>query len=376
MAAPFWVRHSILCRSTPEEPSTSAAGDGRGAAKAAAPSPAKADPNSEPEPQTPETAAPATITVDAEVVPSAPAKEAPDSAKASASATEAPDATAAASAPASGPSTPDVGAPSTSTTADAAAAAAAAEKAAVSTSDAAPSTSTTNTSSTNEPGSSSSIAGSGGDAATATTSTAPTPTPTPASSSTSSGAAAGPGETGGVDLVAHALEDVPAEEEEDMFGSKELIQELADGKSLGSRGELLFVAQFAVLAMIVVPPLTLKGLVDFVATVSITAGAVFILYGLVSLGRNLSPLPLPRKKHSLVMEGIYGYVRHPMYGGLLLGSLGLAILTRNESRLALVAVLWFVLENKVALEEKALGERYPQYDEYKKKVKKFFPYFY
>lgn len=39
---------------------------------------------------------------------------------------------------------------------------------------------------------------------------------------------------------------------------QELIQELADGKSLGSRGELLFVAQFAVLAMIVVPPLTLK----------------------------------------------------------------------------------------------------------------------
>ncbi len=36
-----------------------------------------------------------------------------------------------------------------------------------------------------------------------------------------------------------------------------------------------------------------------------------------------------------------------MYGGLLLGSLGLAVLTRNESRLALVAVLWFVLENKV-----------------------------
>lgn len=144
----------------------------------------------------------------------------------------------------------------------------------------------------------------------------------------------------------------------------------------------------------------------------------------MSLGRNLSPLPLPRKKHSLVMEGIYGeeageveanctdnlhavtyavfwgrglvmegvygdamgrgyscysalehtcavllgqacqrtrvlpgagYVRHPMYGGLLLGSLGLAILTRNESRLALVAVLWFVLENKVGAGGDKLG---------------------
>ena len=39
---------------------------------------------------------------------------------------------------------------------------------------------------------------------------------------------------------------------------------------------------------------------------------VLRLYALLSLGRNLSPLPKPRKNHSLVTSGMYSYVRHPM----------------------------------------------------------------
>lgn len=42
-----------------------------------------------------------------------------------------------------------------------------------------------------------------------------------------------------------------------------------------------------------------------------------------------------------------GYVRHPMDGGLLMAAFGLAVITRNETRLALAALLWFLLEKKV-----------------------------
>jgi protein-S-isoprenylcysteine O-methyltransferase Ste14 len=74
---------------------------------------------------------------------------------------------------------------------------------------------------------------------------------------------------------------------------------------------------------------------------------------------------------------MYSYVRHPMYGGLLMASLGLSAITNNECRLALSFLLWFVLEQKVVLEERALGELYPgEYAEYKKRVKKFLPYIY
>lgn len=42
-----------------------------------------------------------------------------------------------------------------------------------------------------------------------------------------------------------------------------------------------------------------------------------------------------------------GYVRHPMYSGLIMAGIGLAAITRNECRLALTALLWVVLEQKV-----------------------------
>lgn len=41
------------------------------------------------------------------------------------------------------------------------------------------------------------------------------------------------------------------------------------------------------------------------------------------------------------------YLRHPMYGGLLMASLGLAAVAHDEARLLAAAVLWLVLEQKV-----------------------------
>jgi protein-S-isoprenylcysteine O-methyltransferase Ste14 len=93
--------------------------------------------------------------------------------------------------------------------------------------------------------------------------------------------------------------------------------------------------------------------------------------------QSLSPLPQPRKQHKLVQTGMYSYVRHPMYAGLLMASLGLSAITNNECRLALSLLLWWVLEQKVALEERALLELYPgEYAEYRQRVKKFLPYLY
>mmetsp|Transcript_12694 Transcript_12694/g.27501 ORF Transcript_12694/g.27501 Transcript_12694/m.27501 type:complete len:304 (+) Transcript_12694:94-1005(+) len=165
--------------------------------------------------------------------------------------------------------------------------------------------------------------------------------------------------------------------EPDFFASQELVEELKDSTQLGKRGEAWFFAQIAALALIVFPPVPLVGLIDLVGTLALTSGLVFIGYGLLSLGRNLSPMPTPRKTHTLVTSGMYSYVRHPMYGGSLLAALGLAAVTRSEPRLALAALLWYILEQKVKYEERALLERYgAEYEQYKAKVKKFIPYVY
>ncbi len=45
--------------------------------------------------------------------------------------------------------------------------------------------------------------------------------------------------------------------------------------------------------------------------------------------------------------GMYAIVRHPMYAGLILASVGLAAISLSEARLALAALLWWILEQKV-----------------------------
>ncbi|KXZ46846.1 hypothetical protein GPECTOR_40g580 [Gonium pectorale] len=163
---------------------------------------------------------------------------------------------------------------------------------------------------------------------------------------------------------------------EDLFASKELVSEILDNAEFGTRGEGWLAGQVLTFVLLLAAPSGITGAIDSLAFLSLLGGVGLMTVSFLGLGRNLSPLPEPRKKHDLVTDGIYGYARHPMYGGLLLFSAGLAVLTHSETRLALAALLWWILENKVTLEEQALSARYPEYAEYRERVKKFLPYIY
>lgn len=108
-------------------------------------------------------------------------------------------------------------------------------------------------------------------------------------------------------------------------------------------------------------------------------GLALITVGGLNLGQNLTPVPRPRDKdHTLVTDGIYQLCRHPMYGGIILGALGLALFTGDEARLGLSAVMFLVLDQKANVEEEYLEDKYPrEYDAYKRSgVKKFIPWLY
>ncbi|KAL6750277.1 hypothetical protein V8C86DRAFT_2816903 [Haematococcus lacustris] len=176
----------------------------------------------------------------------------------------------------------------------------------------------------------------------------------------------------GVDKPGATVQSHPINVDE-YFAAGELVTELQSG--VGSRKEGWFIAQLGVVILIATQPFKLQGFLDVAGVVLLTAGLVFLVYSLLSLGRNLSPMPVPRARHTLVTSGMYAFVRHPMYAGLLMFCMGLTILTRSETRILLVLLLWWILEQKSVVEEVALLERYPdEYAEYKARVKKFIPY--
>jgi protein-S-isoprenylcysteine O-methyltransferase Ste14 len=98
--------------------------------------------------------------------------------------------------------------------------------------------------------------------------------------------------------------------------------------------------------------------------------------GLLDLGKSLTPLPYPRDDGQLVQSGVYGWVRHPIYGGLILGILGWAIAHASLSHLAAALLFWVFFDAKSAREETWLLEKYPDYADYRQRVKKLLPWIY
>ncbi|MGZ4115675.1 MAG: methyltransferase family protein [Actinomycetota bacterium] len=106
-------------------------------------------------------------------------------------------------------------------------------------------------------------------------------------------------------------------------------------------------------------------------------GSLLLVAGGLRLGPSLTPLPAPRTGQELTTTGIYGLVRHPMYGGGLVFALGWSIVFGSVVGLVLTAVLVVFVELKSRREEQWLAQRYPDYADYRRRTpRRFIPYVY
>ena len=101
-----------------------------------------------------------------------------------------------------------------------------------------------------------------------------------------------------------------------------------------------------------------------------------IAKGVLDLGAgNLTPFAAPVAGNELKTTGAFSYVRHPIYGGLLVAATGLSVATESFQRLLVVFLLYLLLDAKSAYEEKELERIHPAYRAYKQVTPKFFPSF-
>lgn len=98
------------------------------------------------------------------------------------------------------------------------------------------------------------------------------------------------------------------------------------------------------------------------------AGAILLVGGMVGLRHSLTPFPRPLARARLQVGGAYGFVRHPIYGGLILISLGWSLVS-SPLTLVPTAALLLVLEPKSRLEESMLEQRFAEYDAYRHRVR-------
>lgn len=102
-------------------------------------------------------------------------------------------------------------------------------------------------------------------------------------------------------------------------------------------------------------------------------GFILFIVAVLQLGKSLSLYPTPSPKSELITTGVFHHIRHPIYSGILLVLLGLAIIFGSLLKLIffIVAVIFFY--KKSSYEEKRLIDKYPEYKNYKTKTGRFFP---
>lgn len=112
------------------------------------------------------------------------------------------------------------------------------------------------------------------------------------------------------------------------------------------------------------------------AAVGGLVAAVLLGKGLLDLGRNLTPLPYPKPDGELVQTGVYGSVRHPLYGGLTIAAFSWALYLISLSHLVGAIAFFLFFNAKASREEVWLSQKYPAYQDYQKRAKRLIPWVY
>jgi protein-S-isoprenylcysteine O-methyltransferase Ste14 len=104
---------------------------------------------------------------------------------------------------------------------------------------------------------------------------------------------------------------------------------------------------------------------------SLALGTILVIPGL--LIRALASGHV-RKNEALATSGPYAYTRNPLYLGSLLIGVGFAIAARNWWVGAILVVMFFAIYMPVIRsEEKFLSEKFPDFDDYARRVPRMFP---
>lgn len=102
-----------------------------------------------------------------------------------------------------------------------------------------------------------------------------------------------------------------------------------------------------------------------VGGVLIIVGALGVVASARSLGRALTALPEPVQGADLVETGLYGYVRHPMYGAIVVAMLGTSLFLASTAATMLSLGLLVFFWAKSRYEERQLRIAYSGYMAYR-----------
>ena len=141
-------------------------------------------------------------------------------------------------------------------------------------------------------------------------------------------------------------------------------------------GNFRFLARFSIpvgaLAVLLIPHTIV---VNVVVAILLIAGLVVALIARRTLAENWSAAVALKKDHELITTGLYHYVRHPIYTGMLLMVLGTALLLGTLGACIGFLIILLGIWLKLKEEEALLAEHFPgEYSSYKNRTRILIPF--
>lgn len=141
------------------------------------------------------------------------------------------------------------------------------------------------------------------------------------------------------------------------------------------KGRMLVFLQFGLIIILAMYPdsTNVDSRLNIFGTVVIAIGLVLLFSGFRGLGKSLNANPVPNQDGVLVTTGIYSVVRHPIYLGLLIITLGLVVSSGVWGQALPWLALAILLTYKMRWEEVLLTAKYKGYADYAKRVPAIIP---
>jgi protein-S-isoprenylcysteine O-methyltransferase Ste14 len=161
---------------------------------------------------------------------------------------------------------------------------------------------------------------------------------------------------------------------------KETVRSESEGRSRVSVGFVWFAWLLLFSHGFRRPPLSLKFMMVTTATVAVglaltAVGLAFSTWARFSIGRNWSRMIEVKQNHKLIRKGPYAIVRHPIYSGFMLATLGTAVAFAEWSGLVAFVLLTVSWAYKARLEETAMIAQFGmEYERYRREVKGLVPF--
>jgi protein-S-isoprenylcysteine O-methyltransferase Ste14 len=146
-----------------------------------------------------------------------------------------------------------------------------------------------------------------------------------------------------------------------------------------NRKDIIYVTiQFILFLVYVILPSTgyfnFPSILIYLGLIIFSIGLIILTLALLQLNKNLSPFPAPKTNGQLLSNGVYKWMRHPIYSGIILFTFGYAIYSKNEYRLMISVALFALFYFKSKYEEELLQNKFPTYNSYQQITSRFFPF--